>query len=219
MPLADTSEAEGSDLVTLKALNIVAEGDHEPADLTFLSVVEMQLELVLTADVVVGNDLFYFEAFAFPSDAFEEVAGVFLVKVLIECHLVAFDHLARRVGEAMDESAVVCDDEQALAFLVEAAGAKEALLAIRGRYEVVDRPLVMGVAVAAEKAFGLIQGENDGFLLNVANDIVIEHDFILPRGDFHPNFSGFSVHGHTPFFDESFCLAARGDALVREILL
>ncbi len=219
MSLADALHPEISNLEALETLHIVTECDHEAADLTFLPVVEVEFELVLAADVAIGKDLLYLQAFALPGDAFEQVARVLLVEVFIESHLIAFDDLARRVGQAVNECAVVCDDDQAFALLVEASSAEETLLAEGRRNEVIYRPLVIRIAVATEKALRFVQSENDGLLLDVTNQIAIEDDLIFARGDFRPEFSALAVHAHAPFFDESFCLAAGGDALVREILL
>ena len=137
-----------------------------------------------------GNDFFRFEKFAFVLDPVEEFRDVRLVEIAVEDHAVTLHNLVAGVGESVGEVAVVGEDEEAFAVLVEASGAEHALALEVGGEEVKDGLSAVGVGVGAEEALGFVEDEGDGAGglggegLLVNEDGVFGLTFIAEFGDF-----------------------------------
>ena len=202
-----------TDLCADEFFDEVTVGFEEATDFTFFSVVEVDFQAagMTFAHFEGGEDFFGPKEFAFVFHPVEEFGDIGFIEVAVEDHAVALDDLVAGVGESVGEVAVVGDDQESFAVLVETSGAEHALSLKVGREEIKDGLSSMGVAVGAEEAFGFIEDEGDrsggfrgdGFFIN--EDGVAGEAFVAQFGDF-------PIVAHFAVADEGFRFAAGTEA-------
>lgn len=198
-----------SDLYADEFFDEVPVGFEEAADFAFFAVMEVYFEAtgMAFADLGCGNDFFGFEEFAFVFDAVEEFGYVGFIEIAVQDDAVFFDDLIAGVGEAVGEVAVVGDDEEAFAVLIEASGAEHALALEVGGEEFEDGLSTMGVDVGAEEAFGFVEDKGDWACVFGGDGFFVNEDGIVGLS-LVAEFGDFAVVSYFAVADEGFGLAA-----------
>jgi len=181
----------------------VTVGFEEAADFAFFAVVEVHFEAagVAFANFGSGDDFFCLEEFAFVLDPVEEFRDVRLVKIAVEDDAVTLHDLVAGMGEPVGEVAVVGEDEEAFAVLVEASGAEHALALEVGGKEVKDGLAAVRVGVGAEEALGFVEDKGDGAGGLGGEGLLVNEDGVVGL-TFVAEFSDFSVVADFAVADE-----------------
>ena len=207
-------QREGADLVAAEAADGEAERGEEQSDLALLAVVHVDVEFFggLVGPGVDESGVLDLEALVLDGDAGEQLPEPAHGERVLQRHVVALHDRVGRMHQLVGEVAVGREDDEALAVLVEAAGAEEAELGPLAREEVKDSRGFVRVAVAANEAARLVHHEREFRLRDRAHGLAVDGDFVDAQLDFLAEDGADAVHINSTRGDQRLSGATGADA-------
>ena len=211
----DAVGGDGPVLHADEALHLVADGLHHSVDLPVAALRDGELDprvLAVFRDACACDDGLSNRAVEL--DAGLELRGIRVVKHATQLGVVRLWHRAPRVHEPVGKIAVVGEKQHALGVEVETPHGVDARPVLR--QQIYDGGTTLGIVQRRNAATWLVQHEVTLALDD--DELAVDLDAIL-RLDARAELRDLAVDAHAAFRDEDLCLAAGGDAGLREVAL